>query len=160
MSALRGQWLRAPPVDVALSTVTPWSLYPAWYRSHFHCRSQYWRSEKVVSKEQIQLPKTDPLCCLPGLPSPARAGSLQDQSPTQPLFVCKSKGGGEGSPRSPSQLFTSLLYLVFSRQIQVTCIVLVPLQLLAGKGCWEEAGAPQISFSQQWAEETHSLLQS
>ena len=90
-----------------------------------------------------------PLCCFLGLPPPARAGPLQDRSPRQPLMVYKSKGGREGSPKSPSQLFTSFLYLFFSSQIQVICIVLVSLQLLAGKDCWEEAGAPQISSSQQ-----------
>lgn len=73
----------------------------------------------------------------------------EDWSPRQPLSVCKSKDGGEGSPKSPLQLFTSLLYWGFSSQSQVICVVLVSLQLLAGKSGWEEAGAPQMSFSQQ-----------
>lgn len=98
----------------------------------------------MVSKEQIKLPKTDPSCCFPGLPPPGRAGPLQGESPGQPLFVCKRKGGGEGSPKSPPQLFTSLFYLFFSSHSQVICTALDSLQLLAGEGCWEEAGAPQI----------------
>lgn len=32
MSVVRGWWLWVPPVDVALSAVTPWSLHPTWCR--------------------------------------------------------------------------------------------------------------------------------